>query len=178
MYQFAVSLLIIQPLAQLLHTTLPSVCWSYNHWPSCSTKSLRMRVRPGSWHRVMWDIDSSWQLQLGHTFSTDLSMCDSCRLVPQKCDTCFMTQTQNISRTIQYPLRALPVDKWEVLLTCLPLSIMQCLYYLFSSELWDCIFGIPPDSFPRDVNTDFFWQEDTWDKFRKILGINSGRYLG
>ncbi len=80
-------------------TTLPSVCWSYSHWTSCSTKSLRMHVCPGLWHRMIWDIDSSWHLQLGHTFRTNLSMRNSCQLVPWKCDTCWC----DIGRYPTYP---------------------------------------------------------------------------
>ncbi len=80
-------------------TTLPSVCWSYSHWTSCPTKSLSVRARPGLRNQMMWDVDLSWHLQLGHAFRTKLSMPmrDSCQLVPWKCETCFVTQTRNIS---------------------------------------------------------------------------------
>jgi hypothetical protein len=65
---------------------------------------------------------------------------------------------------IYYTLHALPVDKWEVLLTYHSLFIIQCLCYLFSPELSDHIFGDPVACSP-EISTDFC--------NGKILEINS-----
>jgi hypothetical protein len=77
----------------------------------------------------------------------------------------FYPKAEHIRERYHYMLHALPVDKWEVLLAYHPPSIIQCLCYLFSPELSDCIFGRPCDLFPRDFNTDFFLQEYTQEKF-------------
>jgi hypothetical protein len=62
---------------------------------------------------------------------------------------------EHLREQFHYTLHALPVDKWEVLLTYHPPSIIQCLCYLSSPKLSDCILGDPVTRSP-EISTQTF----------------------